>query len=396
MLPVKFLGLLLLNITLLVGVSSGQVRPSQSNMTKVAYTGCYSDTSDSTSWVGGTRGKGIEAFRVDSTTGVFSSFQTIPSEICGINPSFLTTSYNNKFLFSVNEESIVGGVHSFVIDGTTGSLSHANKVTIDGLNIPVHIAVSKNDKYIHVAYYNGGYGVFPILSNGMLGSAAYSERFLNSQVHMAFVDHTDSYVYLPDKKTNVVWMYSQDTTKYPGNPVTKLPAFVAPEGCGARHIVVHKNDKWAYLICEFTSEVLFLSKDVTKSPMLTLVSKYQMDINDKDHQQGGTLRFNDQETMLFTTNRVTDNSVVSYKINPLDGTLVEANRKQTGRIPRELCFFDNQLFVASVDSNIVQAIIVDNEMQNGFVSDPTPVISMDLPLTTGHAGNPSAIKIIEL
>ena len=103
--------------------------------------GTYTNTCDS---------EGIYVYDFNVNTGDYK----LKGNTSGvINPSYLTVSEDNKFIYSVNEDGKDSNVSAFEYNAVTGSLDFINKKDARGAD-PCYII--NNEKHVITANYTGG------------------------------------------------------------------------------------------------------------------------------------------------------------------------------------------------------------------------------------------------
>ncbi|MFD1142364.1 lactonase family protein [Larkinella insperata] len=234
---------------------------------EIIYVGTYS-----------TRGsEGIYVLEFDRSAGSLKQLQTVSN---AKSPSFLAVHPSGKYLYSVNEAAAnSGGVSSYSIEPKTGKLTMMNQQSSHGRG-PCHIAVDQTGKLAFVSNYGGGtFTVLPIKNDGTLGAATdtlkYEGKGANSQrqekphIHSATVSPNNRFVYVCDLGTDKVYIYEFDKASGKVKPAATPYASVAP-GSGPRHIAIHPNGKYLYLVEELTSSVATFALD-SKTGALTLL-----------------------------------------------------------------------------------------------------------------------------
>ena len=116
------------------------------------YTGFRFVRHSKTQGVGESHSKGIYVSRFNATTGTLSEPQ-LAAKI--INPSFLTISPDNHFLYAVTEDPLSVGppldhvsfVSAFAIDAATGELRPLNTLPTGGTST-CFISMDKTGKYV--------------------------------------------------------------------------------------------------------------------------------------------------------------------------------------------------------------------------------------------------------
>lgn len=118
------------------------------------------------------KSEGIYGYRMDTTTGALTRFNSFKS----FNPSFLAIDRTKRYLYAVNEIGDFlgkpsGGVTAFAIDRATGNLRMLNEQATQGAD-PCHLTIDRKSKTLLVANYTGGsIAALPLRSDGTLGMA---------------------------------------------------------------------------------------------------------------------------------------------------------------------------------------------------------------------------------
>nr|WP_067055650.1 lactonase family protein [Mucilaginibacter sp. L294] len=278
--------------------------------------------------------KGIAVYRFYTETGRLAFLNQIDNVS---NPSYLTVSKNNKFVYAVNENT-AGEVSSFGFEPKTGKLTFINKVSTLGAD-PCFISVDKNQKNLFVANYSGGnIAVLPLNDDGSIGAAVQTikddgrgpnkERQEKAHVHTAVLSPDEKYVLYTDLGTDKI-----NITKYKGgknNPIVPAnPAFVSvTPGYGPRHLAFSNDKKTMYLITEMGSSVLVFDYNNGKP-------KQRQDITLlPDGFKGATgaadMHISPNGKFLYATNRGDANDISVFSINQENGELTFIERRPSG------------------------------------------------------------------
>jgi len=199
--------------------------------------------------------KGIYVYRFYAEKGRLEYL----NEIDGVsNPSYLTVSDNNKFVYAVNENGKQGEVSAFKFNARLGKLEFINKQSSLGAD-PCYISVDKDQRNAFVANYSSGtIAVLPINKDGSLGNGIQTmhddghgvnkERQESAHVHTAVLSPDEKYLLYTDLGTDKLHV----TRYHPGkeSPLTDAkPAFVSvTPGDGPRHLVFSNDKKHVYLL----------------------------------------------------------------------------------------------------------------------------------------------------
>jgi 6-phosphogluconolactonase len=217
----------------------------------------------------GVYGKGVYAYRFHAPDAKLDSLGMV-GEV--VNPSFLATDPEYKFLYAVSEleGKAEGAVASFAIDRAKGSLRSLNSVSSGGV-APCHLAVDKSGKMLIVANYTtGGVSSFPLEKDGRIGkmtslmaaqgSSVNAERQEGPHAHEVVLSTDNKLAYVPDLGLDQIRIYRL-------HPATaKLaqhePPFIKDEpGFGPRHMAFSRDGKYMYVVNELKSLITVYSGD---------------------------------------------------------------------------------------------------------------------------------------
>lgn len=189
------------------------------------------------------------------------------------NPSFLTVSGDQKYLYAVGELDNLGpdqsgGVSSFRID-KNGRLTMVNQVLTYGAN-PCHVSLSPDGKKLVASNYTGGnISVFNVLSDGSLsemiqriqhvGKGPMAERQGEPHAHSARFDAKGKYLFVADLGIDELKIYQVGAGEAPLTPHAQPYVKLAP-GSGPRHFDFSPDGNFIYIINELNSTITVLIK----------------------------------------------------------------------------------------------------------------------------------------
>ena len=221
--------------------------------------------------------KGIYSVDLDRRTGTLA--------ITGVtennqNPSFLALHPQKKYLYAVNEANGgAAGVSAYAIEAATGTLQLLNQQATEGAG-PCHISINKSGKLAFVSAYGSGvFTTLPIAADGKLGTLVERVQYVGSNpensrqngphAHSATPSADSKHVYVADLGNDRVYTYNLAK----GKPVANLMPFVTvKKGSGPRHMAMHPNGRFAYLVQELTSSMAVFSRN-PKTGTLTLIQE---------------------------------------------------------------------------------------------------------------------------
>ncbi|KAI9911283.1 hypothetical protein PsorP6_008824 [Peronosclerospora sorghi] len=329
-------------------------------------------------FVNGT-GKGIYTFRFNTNTGSLTSWGVT---LVGVNPIYIQGTkkkFSNgaRAIYAVNSVAdhvsvdptrTTGYVSAFNLK-EDGALEMLNTVETYG-GYPTHISLSPDEDFVVVSNYAGSVAMFPVLSDGRLGNKSFLQEFpVGSHVVASRQEagHIHSTTWIPDSKHVVAANLGSDELlqyeiEQELQTLKGLRTVKRPPGSGPRHMVVHHNQNYAYVVDELSNTVGVYNID-KKSALL--VTNALQDIptipsDFKNYSASADIHLSDNGNFLYTSNRG-HNSIAIFKIDKADGTLTSIGWESSrGENPRGFVIYDNWLIVANQDSKDMHVFKVDS------------------------------------
>jgi 6-phosphogluconolactonase len=158
------------------------------------------------------------------------------------------------------------GILTLTLDRESGRLTLKSRLDLPdgGMN---YLALTRDGAGLLGASYGGGYGISCRVSDGAVSEPASRIEFPN--LHSVVPSSDDQFAYFVSLGADLVAQYSlaDDLRLVPLEPGT----VAAPDGSGPRHLVLNEAQDAAYVLTEFSGEVLHYSRDTTNGE-LTLTS----------------------------------------------------------------------------------------------------------------------------
>lgn len=346
-----------------------------------------------------TQGKseGIYRFGFNSETGQIDPKprQVIKAE----NPSWLTVSKDEQYLFAVNENGpgqrdVVGKVSSFAIDPKTRSITPINQVVTQGEE-PTHSSLSPDGRYLFVSNYavnpdpGGVLAVMPVDKDGKLadpvqalplgpGSKVHPERQLASHVHLAVPTPDDKYLVAADLGADKLFVYEYDQDRAKPLQPAKVPTVQLPAGTGPRHLLFSRSGKHAWLVLEMSAEVVTFEYHNGEFKQKQRVDLKNKGVNQKNG--GGGLHTSPDGRFLYVANRGDANQILVFRIDPTTGTLDEIQRRDVeGKEPREFSFDPSGKFMLIANQKSSQIVTLHRDPQSGLLGETVQKFDLDSP-----------------
>jgi len=279
------------------------------------------------------------------------------SSDAGLNPSFLAADPTLSHLYAVNEGGADSTVTAMAFDAATGALRPLNSAVVG--SGPAHLAVDPSGAWVLAANYNGGsVVVLPIRSDGSLGAATTTVQ-PGAQPHQVVFDATGRSVFVPCKGADVVAQYrfSPDA----GTLEPRVPPSVATaSGAGPRHLALHPNGRWAYLVNELDSTITTLTvSGGLLTPQQTLSTLPATGFSGEN--TGAEVLVHPSGRWVYASNRGHD-SIAQFEVNDGTGALTLLGHTSTqGETPRSFTIdpTGRMLLVANQGSGTVKSFSLD-------------------------------------
>ncbi len=328
---------------------------------RYAYVGCR------TTKERGARGLGIAVFSVDDVTGRWQYAGTVPDLV---NPSYLSFDKEKKFLYTVHGD--FAEASAFSIHGETGIPSLLNTVECGGKN-PVYIIPERTNHFMIVASLGGG-SVAAIVRNsdGSLGALAHRQLLpgkdegFPSYPHQICYDRNERFLLVPTQGRkggqSGVMVYDFDAQK----GFIEKSFYKSREHDECRHIAVHPNNIFAYVVNEHNNTVtsLLYGPGGTLEPFQvsqTLPDTYP------GSSQAAEVVISEDGQYLFVSIRTYD-SVVIYRVDQQSGLLKTLGWVPSqGEIPRFITLDPTGRFLHVANENSDSIVSFRVEENGGLV-----------------------------
>ena len=222
-----------------------------------AYVGCR------TTQQRNARGKGIKVFAIDGKNGDWKEIQCLKTE--EENPSYQCFDNNKDYLYSVHGDFTKVSSYRIQADGTLVPL---NTIDIGGKN-PVYITPDKTNQYLVAATLQGG-AVHVIRRNedGSLGEIVSHHDFPGKKAgavsfaHQCIWDQKKEFLFVVTQARlqgyGQVKVYRFDPEK---GTLTETDTYRSREYDEPRHVSIHPNNRYVYLINEKGNKMTYLQFD---------------------------------------------------------------------------------------------------------------------------------------
>ncbi|HRI25257.1 MAG TPA: lactonase family protein [Ferruginibacter sp.] len=315
------------------------------------------------------------------------------------NPSFLAVAPGKKTVYAVNENAdstmhTTGGYIS-AFRFKNGTLTEINKVSSGG-NHPCYVAVDKTGNWVFAGNYtSGSIGLIAVKKDGSLdslkqvvqhsGSGADPVRQKSPHVHGTFLSPDNRYLFVPDLGIDKLMNYTFNVKAGILQPA-KIPFEKLSPGSGPRHLDIHPNGKYVYLLLEMMGEVI-VYKNAGHANLQEVQTFSSLPPYYKGPIGAADIHVSKDGKFLYCSNRGNANTIGIFSIDNVTGKLTSVGHQYVmGTKPRNFNFSPGEdfLLVANQESNNI--VIFKRDKQTGLLTDTGKRI--DVP-------NPACIKWIK-
>lgn len=335
------------------------------------------------------RSQGIYVYRMDRARGELKGFSSIHS----INPSFLAIDRKRRYLYAVNEVNEFGGkpggaVSAFEINSANGTLKPLNQQPSLGAD-PCHLTVDRKRKNLLVANYTGGsVVVLPILRDGRLGAAADLKQHKGSSIkeqqkgphaHCVILDRSERYAMVADLGVDKVMIY--DFNKTNGKLVTaNQPWATLKPGAGPRHLSLHPDGEYAYVINELDSTVTVFKYDGDEGTLSEVNTVSTLPAGFSGTSYCADVHVSPSGKFLYGSNRGHD-SIVTFAIDRRTGKLSQLEHTSTeGKWPRNFVIDPTGSFLLVANQRTDNVVTFRIDARTGRLSPTGYVAEIPAPV----------------
>ena len=315
---------------------------------------------------------GIRVYDVDLENGRMTEKEQV--EIT--NSSYVTIARNRKFLYSITDF----GVEAYKIE-EDGGLEFLNNGTINGMR-GCYLSTDYNDKFLFVAgYHDGKITVLRLKSDGGIGDitdevfhkglGSIAERNFRPHVNCVKMTRDNKYLCAADLGMDHVKVYRVDHEK----GTLKLADVIRSEQESApRHLKFSKDGKFLYIVHELKNYIdVYSYEEKNDNPYF---EKIQTIPTVNDYHAGGTaasaLNFSNDYKYIISSN-AGDNSVIIYSIDETTGLLSKILCLPiSGDYPKDAALFPDNKHLVSLnhESNTMTFFNVDLEKGTLVMNGP--------------------------
>ncbi len=315
------------------------------------------------------KSEGIYGYLMDAYSGQLSRFGSFKS----INPSFLAIDRSRRYLYAVNEIGDFlgkpsGFVSAYAIE-KLGQLRLLNEQATQGAD-PCYLSIDEQKRTLLVANYTGGnISVLPIRSDGTLGmlselkqheGSGPKEQQKGPHAHCIIFDRPQRHALAADLGIDKVMIYRFDRTTGKLTPGKQPFADLQP-GAGPRHLTLHPNGKYLYVINELDSTMAVFKYDERDGTLAHIETVSSLPSDFSGVSYCADVHVSTSGKFLYGSNRG-HNSIVVFEIDLSSGKLKLVEHVSTeGDWPRNFAIDPSGklLLVANQRSDNVVVFSID-------------------------------------
>ncbi|WP_407272892.1 lactonase family protein [Radiobacillus sp. PE A8.2] len=313
--------------------------------------------------------KGVYSFTLDTEAQKLSDVK-VAAELD--NPTYVTVSNDNNFLYAVAKEGDKGGVAAFSVNENTGELSFLNSESSEG-SAPCHVSVKSDNSNVVTANYhttmvesyltNEDGSLLPAISTMEHTGSGPHVRQDKPHMHYAGFTPDEKYVIAIDLGSDTVTTYQVDNGK-----LTSVQTLKTEAGSGPRHITFHPNGTYAYIMTELSNEVIVLNYNAEDGSFSEIQYITTLPEDFTENSQGSAIHISSDGKFVYAGNRGHD-SIAIYSVDETTGKLTFVEWTHTeGNWPRDFVLDPTEKFVVASNQESSNLVLYARDETTGKLS----------------------------
>jgi 6-phosphogluconolactonase (cycloisomerase 2 family) len=259
---------------------------------------------------------------------------------------------------------------------------------------PTYSSLSRDGRYLFVANYSGAtdpggtLAVLPLGRKGALqtvtqikthrASMVDPARQLAPHVHSVVSSPDGRFVFAQDLGADRIYVYAYDPAQ-PEAPLAALsdqPWVALTPGSGPRHLVFSADGRHAYVTLEMAGAVAVFDHAgghlTLRQTLLLAPAGFVGRVG------AGALHLSPDGRFLIVADRGTDNSLITFAVDPATGALQPAGRRAVeGEEPREFTLDQSGRFVIVANQHSHAVVLFRRDPANGQIGDRLQTLALD-------------------
>ena len=283
------------------------------------------------------RGNGINVYRMNARTGVWTHVQQIGDLV---NPSYLVLSRDQHALYTVHGDE--NYATAFAVDAESGKLKVLGRADTGGKN-GVRQGLDSSGKFLIVANYAGGnVTVLPVAEDGALKNQTqlvelkgapgpHRIRQASSHPHDIVFDPSGRFVLVPDLGLDRVFVFRFDSAR---GELSEASILQGRPTSGPRHAAFHPRRPFAYVLNELDSTMIACQWDSERGALRPVQVISTLRTGYTGNSTAAELAIAPSGNFVYASNRGGDDICI-YAIDQRTGALTAVDWVPTqGKGPR--------------------------------------------------------------
>lgn len=292
------------------------------------------------------------------------------------NPSFLTVSADNCYLWTVGEMNQTYCLSAFSIDKAL-NLKYINNQNGEG-SYSCYISELVDGKWLGAASYGSGLvTLYPINEDGSIGSLSTMIKHWGrvTHAHCIVPDPKDTFFYSADLGIDKVLTYTINN-----GSLTPFSEINLPKGNGPRHIAFDASGKWMAVANELSSSIFLIKRDDSGAFARMVSQTSMLPQTFRKASAAADIHFSPDGRFLYASNRG-HNSIVTYAFDAVSGRLKTLGWATKGiNRPRNFTIDPSGRFllVANQDGNDI--VVFKRDLNTGLLTPTDERIQVSHPV----------------
>ena len=247
---------------------------------------------------------------------------------------------------------------SFAIDRASGRLTHIATTPLQ--DSMAYIVTDRTGRFLLSASYPGNkLTINPIDANGHVVEQTTQIIADRPKAHCILVDSANKHLYATSLGADIIMEWKFDPAAGRLSPIGPGVIQTRP-GAGPRHLALHPNGRFLYLITETTDTIGAYAVDPVSGTLAELQFVDARPANFTDQPAAADLHVTPDGRFLYGSERKTS-TLAGYRIDPDKGTLSPIGHFPTEKTPRGFNIDPRGRFLLSVglDSNAMTVYRID-------------------------------------
>ncbi|MGG5252701.1 lactonase family protein [Neobacillus sp. SM06] len=311
--------------------------------------------------------KGIYSFTLDTDAKKITNVQ-VAAELD--NPTYLNISEDNQYLYAVVKKGESGGVAGYRIS-ESGELTPINTQVLAG-SPPCHVSLDHHRQFLFSANYHKGTVESYTLNreNGMISPPVSiiqhegngpDPRQEKAHTHFAGLTPDEKYLAAVELGIDKLFTYKVGDD----GKLTEVSSLSVKPGSGPRHLAFHPNKKFAYIMTEFSSEVIALAYHAEDGSFRELQAIKTIPDDFTDNNQGSAIHISSDGRFVYAGNRG-HNSIAIFSVKEETGEVTFVDRVSTeGDWPRDFVLDPTEEFLIASNQNSGNLVLYARDQESG-------------------------------